>query len=133
MGYRTNGEWIVSGPAEDITAAWIKCRLLVTQPAGEDLWSTFRLFKVEDIGYIRLSFEQWKWYESYPDVAFYEAVWNNLEAYAEDDEDSISGKRVHIGEDSAIDEREFGSDVPSLYAFAQFDDDEPKEGEPLTT
>lgn len=135
MGYRTNGAWVIKGPVPQIIAAWAKCRLTLTIPnTGEDLWNYFELYRVGNTGFIRFSYEGWKWYESFSDIQFFESVWSALNDFADEAEnpaESISGKRVHIGEDSATDDRAFGDDAPDLYVSVSIGDHEPDDGAPL--
>lgn len=130
MGYRSSGKWVIKGPADTVRAAWAAARLEVEpfKPAegvAADL-ATFNDFQVyyiklgsSETGYIRFEFYDWKWYLSYPDVQFYERVWGYLYEV-----EGLSGKRVHIREDNAIDEESFGDDCIELYANCVFEDDE---------
>ncbi|NQW80055.1 MAG: hypothetical protein HQ445_02645 [Polaromonas sp.] len=136
MGYRTHGRWVIKGPPTEIIAAWAKCRLTLTptpSEKGDNLWDEFDLFKTNGVGYIRFEFEDYKWYASFTDVQFFESVWDAIEEFADEKPDAgISGKRVHIGEDNAAEDRSIGDGYDiELYAVCNFDDHEPDEGDPL--
>ena len=132
MGYRTCGKWVIKGPADTVRAAWAAARLEVEpfKPAERVATdpATFSDFKVYfttlrgcEVGYIRFEFYDWKWYRAYPDIAFYERVWDYLSEV-----EGLTGKRVHIGEDNAIEVLEFGNDFIELYVNCGFTDDEPQ-------
>ena len=136
MGYRSDGLWVIKGPIDHIVAAWAKCRLTIAQPTStENLWDSFVTFRKDDTGYIRLSYEGWKWYESFPGIRFFEQIWGCLEAYRDGaDAQPLSGKRLRIGEDDDdIEVGSFGDDVHDIYVSRSIQDDEPSTGEPLTT
>jgi hypothetical protein len=128
MGYRSDGRWVIKGPADAMTAAWAELRLNPpafkstpnisgTQPSLND----FDFYVVGDTGYIRFEFNGWKWYSGYPDVQWYEAVWGRLAS-----NEALSGKRVHIGEDNAVEESVFGEGYSiELFAVCHFEDYEP--------
>ena len=130
MANQTCGKWVIKGPADRVRAAWIAARMEVEpfKPAegvAADL-ATFSDFKVYfikletgEMGYIRFEFDDGMWDSSYPDIQFYERVWSYLSEV-----EGLSGKRVHIGEDNAIDEAAFGDDYIELYANCVFADDE---------
>jgi len=128
MGYRTNGKWIITGPVDKVITALVSMRLEIPEhkEAGFD---SFESFQSDGVGYVRFEFEDWKWYPSYGDVQWFESVWNWLDAHHEDFE--LSGKRVHIGEDSEVEAHEFGTDSIDLYVSTSFNDEEPASGEPL--
>lgn len=126
MGYVSDGRWIITGHKDDITAAWAELRLnppeyhpdpniISTPPTLDDL----SCYTVGDKGYIRFSFSGWKWYSSYPHVQWYESIWNRLA-----DNDLLSGKRIHIGEDNEVNRSDFGDKYIELYAVCSFDDKE---------
>jgi len=140
MGYRTNGTWVIKGPVEQIIAAWTTVRLTITLPNDPDnsdiSWDEFKLYRIDNTGYIRFSFEGWKWYSGYKSIGFYESVWSCLSELCEksDAYKGIAGKRIHIGEDNATEEDQFGDDGDvEIFVCVKIDDDEPKSGEPLTT
>jgi len=130
MGYRTCGKWVIKGPADVVRTAWAAARLEV-EPFKPDervaadpaVFNNFKVYYITleagEVGYIRFEFDDWKWYSSYPDVQFYERVWSYLSEV-----EGLTGKRVHIGEDNAIDEAAFGDDCIELYANCIFTDDE---------
>jgi hypothetical protein len=122
MGYRSNGKWIIKGPAEEVNAAWADLRLNPPKTSGNvsDLLAAFKHFTVGDTGYIRFEFEDWKWYQSYSEIQWYEAVWIRLSEC-----DGLSGKRIHIGEDDDIDENSFGEDEVEIYTSCTISDFEP--------
>ena len=128
MGYRSRGKWIIKGPADAMTAAWAELRLNpptfklppsvnFTQPSFND----FDFYVVGDTGYIRFEFEGWKWYSNYPDVLWFESVWGRLS-----ENGRLSGRRVHVGEDNAIEEDGFGNEVVHLNTYVVIEDDEPQ-------
>ena len=128
MGYRTSGRWVITGPADKVTSAWAAARLEVAPHIPIDsvvedaaTFNDFRFYTVGDRGYIRFMFDNWKWYSSYPAIAFYERVWDYFSEV-----EGLSGKRTHIGEDNAIDENGFGDDPIELGVFVEFYDDEPQ-------
>ena len=130
MGYRTCGKWVIKGPADVVRTAWAAARLEVepfkpdervaTDPAVFDDFTVYFIkLGAGEVGYIRFEFDDWKWCSGYPDVQFYERVWSYLSEV-----EGLTGKRVHIGEDNAIDEASFGDDYIELYANCIFTDDE---------
>ena len=130
MGYRSTGLWVIKGPVNDIIAAWTACRLIKTPPKPAD-WGCFKVFHVDGIGYIRLEYPDWKWHQDYPDIQFFESVWDNLDAFKEaQEEPTISGKRIRVGEDDDDTEIEtFGDDPPDIYISRSISDHEPSTGE----
>jgi len=131
MGYRTDGLWVISGPVNDIIAAWTACRLQITLPQGSE-WDEFSVYRVKDTGYIRYEFDSYKWYRGFPEVDFCESVWSALSVFAEDQEtNTISGKRLHVDEDNATETDEFGDDPPDIYTSCTIEDSEPSSGDPI--
>lgn len=130
MGYRTNGRWIIKGPSDKVHAAWAAIRMnpppVQTNDSPAQLLSCFEVYTIGDSGYIRFSFDDWKWYRSYPDVQFFECVWADLM----DSEEELSGCRIHVGEDNEIETYRFGNDEVMLWSQVSIDDDEP--GPPTT-
>ena len=132
MGYRSNGRWVITGKEGAIKAA--RAAVLLHPPTYKEhpkieedapKLSDFKVYFLNGYGYIRFQFEDWKWYGSYPAVQFYEEVWNALkQLYMEGLE--ISGKRVHIGEDNAVEEESFGDDNVDLHVSVRFEDSEPE-------
>lgn len=139
MGYRSNGKWIIKGPVDAVRAAWIKCQFMLTPPADfPKIWDEFKLFRVEDEGFIRFEFEGFKWYTNsdYEDINFYESVWALLsERGDEGNNTELSGKRIRTGEEEGDVERDqFGDDPPYMTTYVLIqDDDEPRSGEPITS
>lgn len=122
MGYRSNGRWIIKGPADTVIAAWAATRLEVKLPDPPDdvSFDMFNVYTIDDTGYIRFEFDDWKWYPSYSDIQFFEHVWAYLS-----DVDGLSGRRVHIGEDNAVEENCFGFTDVYLGVEVNFYDEEP--------
>jgi hypothetical protein len=123
MGYRSSGRWIITGPADKVTAAWVLARLEVPphqpdQGDGHATFDDFDFYVIGDRGYIRFEFDGWKWYPSYSEVRFYEQVWGYLSEI-----DGLSGCRVHLGEDNEVEEHRFGDDL--VHLGVTFYDDEP--------
>ena len=130
MGYRSSGKWVIKGPAETVRAAWAAARLevqpyeptdsvLEDHPSFNDFKVYFITLESGETGYIRFEFDDWKWYTSYPSIQFYERVWGYLSEV-----EGLSGKRVHVGEDHAIEENYFGDECIDIYAHVVFADDE---------
>lgn len=131
MGYRTSGRWVIKGPADQIKAMWVSIRLNPpNKPVNAaDMLAEYDVYEVGGMGFIRLTFDDNKWYESFPDVQFHEAVWQMMVDYHYEAEDRearrICGKRVHIGEDNQTDEQSFGDYDIQLGTQCDFYDDEP--------
>jgi hypothetical protein len=128
MGYRSDGRWIIKGPADAVAAAYAELQRNPPEYTPSPMFlddapsiDEFKHYEDNSIGYIRFTFDDWKWYGQFPSVQWYEAVWTRLS-----ENKALSGKRIHIGEDSAVTEDEFGDLYIELYAFAQFNDDEPE-------
>lgn len=128
MGYCTDGRWVIKGPKETVAAAWAAARLEVAPFNPEEniahhdaSLEDFAVYTVGETGYIRFGFSQCKWYSSYPDVKFYERVWSYLEDFG-----GLSGKRVHIGEDGAVEDCAFGDDYVAVDTHVDFYDEEPQ-------
>lgn len=146
MGYRSDGTWIIKGRPHNIMSAWAE--LLLDKPkyrndpsvidkSPTELLAMFRVFERDGWGYIRFSYCDWKWYESYPSVQFLEAIWERLKSNG-----NLCGRRLRIGEDTGDLENEAfhsndDSDEPldgygiQLQAYTKIDDEEPQEGTPL--
>ena len=98
MGYRSSGRWVITGPADTVTAAWAAARMEVepyksnSNVLDDASFNDFKFYTVDNQGYIRFEFDDWKWYTSYPSVQFYERVWEYLSTV-----EGLSGRRVHIG------------------------------------
>lgn len=127
MGYRSDGRWAIKGPVDTVTAAWAELRLNPPEYradpdilGGASTLADFDCYTIGDTGYIRFEFNSGRWYTGCPAVQWYEQVWARLA-----ETEGLSGKRVHIGEDNAVDETEFGDDTVNLYAVCHFEDDEP--------
>jgi hypothetical protein len=128
MGYQSDGRWIVKGPVEAVNAAWAELRLsppefranqgvITDQPTLDE----FVRYDVGDVGYIRFSYDGWMWYESYPDVQWYKAVWDRLSEH-----EQLSGRRVRIGENNDdIEDDWFGDEYIELSVSVTFLDEEP--------
>lgn len=137
MGYRSDGRWIIKGPVDAVNAAWAELRLNPPvfnaspdySPSDAPTLADFQRYDVGDTGYIRFSYDSWKWYISYPDVQWYNAVWDRL---AENEQ--LSGRRIRIGEDADdIEEDCFGDDYVELRVSVSFCDDEPQPPTPSAT
>jgi hypothetical protein len=134
MGYRSDGKWVIKGPVDAITAAWAVVKLEAPPWPGVDYGGglkDFDVFKVGHIGYIRFQYEDWKWYSSYPDVQWYEKIWEMLREMPD-----ISGKRIRIGEeegDVEIMRFDGSADEVELWTRTEFNDIEPSadQGKPL--
>lgn len=140
MGYRSYGCWVIKGPAEHINAAWVLCRLNIMAPAEfvteyeGGLFGALKIYYVDDVGYIRLNYSDWKWYESYQDIQFFEAIWSLLEEYAYENPNTIYGKSIRIGEeDTDILTQSFGEDhgFVEIFVSRSIIDDEPAQGKPF--
>ena len=133
MGYRSNGLWVIRGPVNNIIAAWTACRLVLSPPAPDE-WDNFTVFRNGDTGTVRFEYNDWKWYESFPEIQFFESVWNHFALFEEDQDDKvISGRRIRIGEDDDDTENIcFGNDSIDIYINRAISDDEDSSGEPLT-
>lgn len=79
---------------------------------------------------MRFTFDDYKWYESYPSIQWYETVWSWLKSNSKLFE--LSGKRIHIGEDNETNEDSFGNTYIALYVSVGFQDEEFDSGDPLT-
>lgn len=136
MGYRSQGLWVIKGPVQNIQAAWAAIKLTHPNPStDEDLTRCFSVYQVGDTGYIRLAYEDWKWYDSYPSIRWFDAVWAELES----PEWGLAGTRLRIGEDQNDTEAASfchtpDSDVPEICILHILDDQEPQpdDGSPLT-
>lgn len=133
MGYRSSGKWIIKGPADAMTAAWAELRLnppAYNSPPNISLpppsFNDFDFYVVGDTGYIRFEFKNWKWYPDYSDIRWYESVWTRLS-----ENERLSGHRIRVGEDNAIEEDWFGNDIVYINANVIIEDDEPQP--PTTT
>lgn len=120
MGYGSDVEFVIRGPAPVMAEVWCKFRLLNpftpdyasdTDPLGIE-----NLVLSEDNGEMRVHFkaEQWKWYDSYSDIQRIEELWTAYRRYAEtpsnEDADQLNGSFIRIGEnDDDIESRSFGS------------------------
>lgn len=128
MGYRSDGKWIIKGAASDVIAALVDIRITLPPPPHTDVdISVFDTYQVNGTGYIMLSYEGWKWYDSYPDVQWFESVWARLR-----ENDKLYGQRIRIGEngdDTDIDS--FGDNWVELSVSRSIHCDEPESGDPL--
>jgi hypothetical protein len=131
MGYRSNGLWVIKGPVKDVITAWMSCRITIKEPKSEfedTSFEDFELYRVSDEAYIRFSYEDWKWYEDYPSVQFYNQVWGHLKTF----EEHISGRRIRVGEsDDDVDDESFGADIVEIGVSRSIYNDEFEYGEPL--
>lgn len=134
MGYRSDGLWVIKGDKDVVLAAWTAALMLTPETKIDDagrkeVLDSFSLFEVEGTGYIRMEYSDWKWYESFPDIQFYEQLWNHFVSYAEQ---GLSGHSIRIGEnDDDIERHEFGKDYFNVSVSRAIVDEEPYEGKPL--
>lgn len=132
MSYRSKGLWVIKGPANDILAAWVACRLAETPPNPAE-WDQFKVFYKDGVGYIRLEYSGWKWYDNYSDIRFFERVWSNLNDFADEQEtNTVSGRRIRVGEENDdIDNDSFGDNTPDIFTSTSIIDDEISSGQPF--
>lgn len=131
MSAKSTGLWVIKGPVENIVAAWIACRFKVQLPPNEPkLWEYFTTYQKHNVGYIRLQYIAWVWYDSFQDVRFFEKVWKELANF----DTELSGRRIRIskdqnGNDAEIEDLYFGEDCPDIHST--INDNEHSSGEPL--
>jgi hypothetical protein len=129
MGYRSDGLWIITGETADVIAALVSAKMACPPPDGVS-WDVFDTYRAGDHGYIKLQYDSWKWYDSYPDVQWLERCWTHW-----DENEKLSGKRIRIGEDDDdTDVDVFGDDPPELYVSRSINAEYAcVHGEPLLT
>jgi hypothetical protein len=136
MGYRSDGIWIIKGPAALVATALAMAKLEIPELPNTDAgWKDFKAYTDGKYGFIRFSYNSWKWYDSYPDIQWYESIWNWFSNKADTEEFTfLMGKRIRIGEENEdVETRRFGDDFNiELCVNRVFIDDEPATGEPLT-
>jgi hypothetical protein len=125
MGYRSNGKWVIQGPAEQVAAFKVQLHL---EGSPDNVLEELEFFSVGDTGFIRLTYEGWKWYRTYPSIDWLEALWSRLEAF---EEKGWSGQLIRLGEEAEdVEELQFGEEYP-LSVSREILDDAPETGDPL--
>lgn len=92
MGYRSYGEMLIYGPAREMVGFMAAQKLSGLHPC---ILEEGEFLTHGDLGIYRLQFNDWKWYESYPDIQAFERLWDS----AAQQDDMLSGWRWRIGED----------------------------------
>lgn len=130
MGYRSNGLWVIKGPVKHIIAAMVKAKLLLPPPLPHTIWEEFDTFRVDGTGFIRLEYEDWKWYPDYPEVVWMDSFWRLLANYPDEgNANPLSGRRIRIGEDhDDVELDEFGNNPPDIDTYVSINDNEPHHG-----
>jgi hypothetical protein len=94
---------------------------------GDEGFDIFKIYHKDGVGYIKLEYEDWKWYETYPFIKWLESLWEFWK-----DHDRLSGRRIRIGEnddDTEVDD--FGDHYLEIYVSRTIDTNECMHGEKL--
>ena len=108
MGYRSNGGMVIFGPKDKMIAHLAALRMTQT---NLDAWTCpeVRIYEVGERMFFRLEYDDWKWYDEYPEIAEFNRIWQESE---ESKDKSLGGFRWRFGEDNDdIDEDSFGENA----------------------
>lgn len=127
MGYRSEGLWLIRGAREDILSAVVSARMNYPPPEGEQGFDIFEIYHKDGVGYIKLEYQGWKWYETYPYIQWLESLWDFWAQH-----ERLSGRSVRVGEDDDDNEvKDFGEDYIEVYINRSIHTDECTYGEKL--
>jgi hypothetical protein len=132
MGYRSSGACRVRGPKEQVLGVLARLRFLGNAEVNKQLTETVSLQRSgENHLVIGFDIQDWKWYDSYPDVQALEAIWGAFQEAQQDTAPDLNGAFVRIGEDDGDTEtRYFGDGSYELVQVNRgWDTDEPLEPE----
>ena len=108
MGYRSNGGMVIFGPKNKMIAHLAALRMTQT---NLDAWTCpeVRIYEVGERMFFRLEYYDWKWYDTYPEIAEFNRIWQESE---ESKDKSLGGFRWRFGyDDNDIDQDSFGENA----------------------
>lgn len=106
MGYRSDIRIIISGPKDELLAAFASFVLEGVQKEWLDEFIIADDGPGQAVAILGHGGTNWKWYDDYEEVQAYERIWN----YFSGRDDVFSGAFVRVGEDSEdVEQRYFGS------------------------
>ena len=113
MGYRSFGRMVLTGKKEGVLAIVADLKLRGDKYIHEAL-DEMILWENGTEAYFALRFIGWKWYDSYPDIQAFEAIWSTFREMCESSEvdHKLKGAFVRIGEDDDDVERRYFGDDP---------------------
>lgn len=106
MGYRSDVRMIISGPKDELLAAFASFVLEGVQKEWLDEFIIADDGPGQAVAILGHGGTNWKWYDDYKDVQAHVRIWN----YFSGRDDVFSGAFVRVGEDSEdVEQRYFGS------------------------
>lgn len=106
MGYRSDVRILISGPKDELLAAFASFVLEGVQKEWLDEFIIADDGPGQAVAILGHGGTNWKWYDDYEDVQAYERIWN----YFSGRDDVFFGAFVRVGEDSEdVEQRYFGS------------------------
>lgn len=106
MGYRSDVRMIISGPKDELLAAFASFALEGVQKEWLDEFIIADDGSRQAVAILGHGGTSWKWYDDYEDVQAYERIWS----YFGERDDVFSGAFIRVGEDSEdIEQRYFGA------------------------
>lgn len=106
MGYRSDIRILISGPKDELLAAFASFVLEGVQKEWLDEFIIADDGPGQAVAILGHGGTNWKWYDDYEDVQAYERIWN----YFSGRDDVFFGAFVRVGEDPEdVEQRYFGS------------------------
>lgn len=106
MGYRSDVRMIISGPKDELLAAFASFALEGVQKEWLDEFIIADDGPGQAVAILGHGGTDWKWYIDYEDIQAYERIWS----YFEGRDDVFSGAFIRVGEDfEDVERRYFGS------------------------
>lgn len=113
MGYRSDVRMIISGPKDELLAAFASFALEGVQKEWLDEFIIADDGPGQAVAILGHGGTDWKWYNDYEDIQAYERIWS----YFEGRDDVFSGAFIRIGEDPEDVERRYFGDYGDELAW----------------
>ena len=131
MGYQSQGAIRIVGPRDVLLGAL--ARMVLTRKDLIKLDEALEEYRIvqhppdAELVIVGLTYDSWKWYDSYPDIQAIEAIWSTLSA-----EEGVDAAFVRIGEDNDdVETRYIGNDAFELASVVRSVEADPMTGEDL--
>lgn len=131
MGYLSQGAIRIVGSRDVLLGAL--ARMVLTRKDLTELNSALEEYRIvqhpidAEFVIVGLTYDSWKWYDSYPDIQAIEAIWSTLSA-----EEGVDAAFVRVGEnDDDVETRYIGDNAFELASVVRSVEADPMTGEDL--
>lgn len=130
MGYLSQGAIRIVGSRDVLLGAL--ARMVLTRKDLTELNSALEEYRIvqhpidAEFVIVGLTYDSWKWYDSYPDIQAIEAIWSTLSA-----EEGVDAAFVRVGENDDVETRYIGDNAFELASVVRSVEADPMTGEDL--